>query len=106
MFQRNNLDPGLGAIIALVIVVLLGGARFFSPLSQAGPSLDAGVLTIGGLAILAALGIAIVNRKMQARELAREWETTIEPERLEPDARVHAPVVRSSASMNALPSRS
>lgn len=75
MFQRNNLDPGLGAIIALVIVVLLGGARFFAPLSQAGPSLDAGVLTIGGLAILAALGIAIVNRKMQARDLAREWET-------------------------------
>lgn len=101
MFQRNNLDPGLGAIIALVIVVLLGGARFFAPLSQAGPSMDAGVLTIGGLAILAALGIAIVNRKMQARDLTRERETTIEP-----DARVHDPVVRSSASMNALPSRS
>lgn len=59
--------------MALVIIVLLGGARFFAPLSQAGGGLDAGVLAIGGMAILAALGTAVVHRKLQARQAMREW---------------------------------
>lgn len=59
--------------MALVIIVLLGGARFFAPLSQAGGGLDAGVLAIGGMAMLAALGAAVVHRKVQARQAMREW---------------------------------
>lgn len=73
MFQRNNLDPGVGAIVALVLIVLLGGARFFAPLTQGSSSLDAGVLTVGALAVLASLGLAYVNRRMHLRsERARD----------------------------------